>query len=90
MLSAEFLKTKLILKTKFDMEKTGLFNAEGKALSIADVMRSLYFDIPDSEMSYATYSTKAYFDEQGWYLIDCDGKKQYEDEKWLRISQHYA
>jgi hypothetical protein len=53
-------------------------------------LRSAYFDIPNSEMSYATYSTKAYFDERGWYLIDCDGKKQYEDEKWLKVSPHYA
>jgi hypothetical protein len=57
---------------------------------ISGVMRSAYFDIPNSEMSYATYSTKAYFDEQGWYLIDCEGKKQYEDEKWLKVSPHYA
>lgn len=63
---------------------------DNQALHIADVMRSAYFDIPNSEMSYATYSTKAYFDEQGWYLIDCDGKKQYEDEKWLKVSPNYA
>jgi len=61
-----------------------------KLLHIADVMSSAYFDIPNSEMNYATYSTKAYFDEQGWYLIDYDGKKQYEDEKWLNVSPHYA
>jgi hypothetical protein len=30
----------LTLKTKIDMENTGLFNAEGKALSIADVRHS--------------------------------------------------
>lgn len=61
-----------------------------KNCSIPDVMRSAYFDIPNSEMTYATYSTKAYFDEQGWFLIDCDGKKQYEDEKWLKVSSHCA
>ncbi len=65
------------------MKYLEMFDKDGKALHIADVMHNAYFDIPDREMSYATYSTKAYFDEQGWYLVDCDGKKQYEDEKWL-------
>lgn len=72
------------------MKYLEMFDKDGKALHIADVMRSAYFDIPNSEMSYATYNTKAYFDEQGWYLVDCDGKKQYEDEKWLKVSPHYA
>lgn len=72
------------------MKYLEMFDKNGKALHIADVMRSAYFDIPNSEMTYATYSTKAYFDEQGWFLVDCDGKKQYEDEKWLRISSHCA
>lgn len=30
-----------MLTTKFDMKNTGLFNVEGKALSIADVMAML-------------------------------------------------
>jgi hypothetical protein len=70
------------------MKYLEMFDKDGKALHIADVMRSAYFDIPDTEMSYATYSTNAYFDEYGWFLIDCDGKKQYEDEKWLKVSPH--
>jgi hypothetical protein len=68
------------------MEYLEVFDKDGKALHIADVIRSVYFDIPDSEINYAIYSTKAYFDGQGWYLVDCDGKKQYEDEKWLKVN----
>ena len=41
MLSADFGTRNFHLKTEFDMENTGLFNAEGKALSIADVMAML-------------------------------------------------
>lgn len=71
------------------MKYLEMFDKNGKVLHIADVMRSAYFDIPNSEMSYAVDSVKAYFDQFGWYLIDCDGRKQYEDEKWLRVSPHY-
>jgi hypothetical protein len=84
------LKLALTQLKATNMKYLEIFDKDGKALHIADVMRSAYFDIPNSEMTYATYSTKAYFDEQGWFLIDCDGKKQYEDEKWLRVSSHCA
>jgi len=68
------------------MKNLEIFDKNGKKLNISDVIRNAYFDIPNSKMSYSTYSMKAYFGTRGWYLIDSDGIKQYPDEKWLRIS----
>jgi hypothetical protein len=67
-------------------ENIELFDREGNHISLVEIMKNVYFDIPNSEMNYAVYSLKAYCDENGWFLFDSDGKKQYEDEKWLKVS----
>jgi hypothetical protein len=72
------------------MDNLTILNSKRESLSLNDVMRSVYFDIPDSQMNYPTYSTKAYFDELGWYLIDANGNKQYEDLQYLKFSEHKA
>jgi len=80
--------TEKVITKVIDMKELKLFDENGKVLIISDIIRNVYFDIPDNEMSYAVYTTKAYFDENGWFLIDCDGNKQYEDEKWLKVSSY--
>jgi hypothetical protein len=59
-------------------------------LDISDVMKRAYFLIPDGEATFAYYSAKAYYNEEGFYMYDADNIRQFLPESWLVLRKHVS
>tara|TARA_R110000803_G_scaffold199920_1_gene264109 strand:+ start:272 stop:562 length:291 start_codon:yes stop_codon:yes gene_type:complete len=46
---------------------------------------SYRFDVPNDVVGCAYYSDDAYYDQEGYYMIDQDGNKVRPDEKYLVV-----
>ena len=52
-----------------------------------DFVKRAYFLIPKGKSSFKYYDTKAYYNEEGWYMYDADNIRQFLPEEWLIIGK---
>ena len=75
---------------KNNMEKNENDLGQVSELDISDVMKRAYFLIPDGEVNFTYYSSKAYYNEEGFYMYDSDNIRQFLSESWLVLQKHVS